>query len=69
MIGVQPGSSVGGSNRGSSGGGHNNVNYSNPTALRGNDNRRKPPGHNMAYINVSSDGNRLVGPLGLKKAE
>jgi hypothetical protein len=23
----------------------------------------------MAYINVSSDGNRLVGPLGLKKAE
>lgn len=23
----------------------------------------------MAYINISSDGNRLVGPLGLKKAE
>lgn len=24
---------------------------------------------NMAYINISNDGNRLVGPLGLKKAE
>ena len=24
---------------------------------------------NMAYINISSDGQRLVGPLGLKKAE
>ena len=23
----------------------------------------------MAYINISSDGQRLVGPLGLKKAE
>ena len=23
----------------------------------------------MAYINISNDGNRLVGPLGLKKAE
>ena len=34
--------------------------------------QRKPrvnyPG-NMAYINISSDGQRLVGPLGLKKAE
>lgn len=24
---------------------------------------------NMAYINISADGQRLVGPLGLKKAE
>lgn len=33
--------------------------------------QRKPrvyPG-NMAYINVSNEGQRLVGPLGLKKAE
>ena len=34
--------------------------------------QRKPrvnyPG-NMAYINISNDGNRLVGPLGMKKAE
>jgi hypothetical protein len=29
---------------------------------------RKYP-NNMAYINISSDGNRPVGPLGLKKAE
>jgi len=30
---------------------------------------RMSPGSKMAYVNISSDGAKSIGPIGLKKAE
>ena len=38
-----------------------------PNVVSNNDLRRNP--NNMAYVNISSDGAKPVGPIGLKRAE
>lgn len=54
-------SSSGDINQGLSGRGGNNRHYG-----QGYSNGRQ---QNMAYVNISSEGNKPVGPIGLKKAE